>query len=987
MNKKSILSKIGVLTAVFTLNASLFVSSNKNPQKVDAYSASSLPTTIDLNDCNEQEIRSYYSSLNSLSASERQGTNLLKNLKPILKNNQKYLSYDSTNGSIWDAYCIVDRDWNKSPASALPAAAGTYNPSTNKITNYNWGGNSSTYENPYLHALYYNRDKTVIAQAYGDHSTNTAKGINREHIWPKGAGFDTSGAGGARGDIMHLWAANGHTNNIHSNNFYGYVDTNQSYTDIGDNDTYSMCAGNLSGKSKTIKSSSNTVFEPQDSDKGDIARACFYMVARYNYYSGSDADGINSNNPNLELVNDLSSFQNSGYTSTTSTTGKLGILQDLLEWNRLDPPDEFEIHRNNLCYNNFTNNRNPFIDFPSWADAIWGTVDQNGNYNPTVTTSASPSTDPVNTISSSNTFSISTRSINLEVNETAEIYATNASGDISWSIEDSAVASLNKTSTTNNEKVTVTALKGGTTTITATSGGNNVTCTVTVTEVINYGTLTNPLSVDEASDLISFTGTTETPEPLYVKGIVASNSEFNTSYSNFDTVWLQSDDGNTEQAFKLYRLKFNDENLVDDYLSADSMVGKQVVVYGYGKIFNNAPQLTYYKNHTPAYPLLYEIGDPIPTAIELNKDAATIEVGETVTLTASLFPNNAVATIVWESSDESVATVNNGVVTGVKGGQATITVRASEYDLDAECVVTVNSAAPTPNDYLTNASSIATLHGEESSSLQSVTETLVFADALLDNAADISDIHIGEVTLDGKVGSNTNNNNPKYYSSDSTMRIYKGNTFTFTYSGNIKSISLTISSGSASSFSTDSGSYSNGTWTGEATSVTFTNTSNSTIKITDVSVTYSKQALTINSLCMRMGGLISVSDWSTINDEWPITDYGVMLFRTTEARLSTVLSVKEYFELGEENVTIIRKNSGTPGTPVNGYYDFSVQINITKVSNYNRYYCAAPFIVASGNYYFLPEIRYSINSLAAYYQTHDGCDLSSAALEYLATAH
>ena len=28
-----------------------------------------------------------------------------------------------------------------------------------------------------------------------------------------------------------------------------------------------------------------------------------------------------------------------------------GILEDLLEWNKLDPVDKHEIHRNNLCYN------------------------------------------------------------------------------------------------------------------------------------------------------------------------------------------------------------------------------------------------------------------------------------------------------------------------------------------------------------------------------------------------------------------------------------------------------------------------------------------------------------------------------------------------------------------------------------------------------------------------------------------------------------
>ena len=145
---------MGVLSlAAMAMIIGVFAGQKNEIKEAKGYSVSSLPTTIDLNDTSAANIRSYYSSLNNLSTSERQGTNLLKNLKTILKNGQKYLSYDSGT-SIWDVYCIVDRDWKKSPATSLPAAAGTYNSSTNKITNYNWGGNSSTYENPYLHALY-----------------------------------------------------------------------------------------------------------------------------------------------------------------------------------------------------------------------------------------------------------------------------------------------------------------------------------------------------------------------------------------------------------------------------------------------------------------------------------------------------------------------------------------------------------------------------------------------------------------------------------------------------------------------------------------------------------------------------------------------------------------------------------------------------------------------------------------------------------------
>ena len=110
------------------------------------------------------------------------------------------------------------------------------------------------------------------------------------------------------------------------------------------------------------------------------------MVARYNNIAGTDSS-IENDNPNLELVNDLAEWKDTGYISTSTTTGKLGILQDLLDWNKNDPVDTYELHRNNLLYGNFTNNRNPFIDFPEWADLIWG-EDKN-------TKSADPSSDEI----------------------------------------------------------------------------------------------------------------------------------------------------------------------------------------------------------------------------------------------------------------------------------------------------------------------------------------------------------------------------------------------------------------------------------------------------------------------------------------------------------------------------------------------------------------------------------------------------------------
>ncbi|MBQ8831797.1 MAG: DUF4465 domain-containing protein [Oscillospiraceae bacterium] len=79
------------------------------------------------------------------------------------------------------------------------------------------------------------------------------------------------------------------------------------------------------------------------------------------------------------------------------------------------------------------------------------------------------------------------------------------------------------------------------------------------------------------------------------------------------------------------------------------------------------------------------------TGVTLDKAEADVEVGSTVTLTATVSPENATdKTMNWSSSDETVATVADGVVTAVARGEATITVQAGEFT--ATCVVTVSNA-------------------------------------------------------------------------------------------------------------------------------------------------------------------------------------------------------------------------------------------------------------------------------------------------------
>ena len=80
---------------------------------------------------------------------------------------------------------------------------------------------------------------------------------------------------------------------------------------------------------------------------------------------------------------------------------------------------------------------------------------------------------------------------------------------------------------------------------------------------------------------------------------------------------------------------------------------------------------------------------PIPvTSVTLDKVSASLKAGETVTLKATVNPENASdKKITWSTSDASVATVNDGVVAALKVGAATIT--ATVGDKTADCVITV----------------------------------------------------------------------------------------------------------------------------------------------------------------------------------------------------------------------------------------------------------------------------------------------------------
>lgn len=156
---------------------------------------------------------------------------------------------------------------------------------------------------------------------------------NREHVWAKSRGFGGSPSTSkpASVDLHHLRPADASVNSARGNKWF-------------DN------GGNFHPEAKDCKTDSDS-WEPRDAVKGDIARMLFYMTVCYEGENG---------NPDLELTDHPLDNEDPNH----------GVLSTLLEWHKLDPVDAFEKKRNETIYS-IQGNRNPFIDFPDFANYIF----------------------------------------------------------------------------------------------------------------------------------------------------------------------------------------------------------------------------------------------------------------------------------------------------------------------------------------------------------------------------------------------------------------------------------------------------------------------------------------------------------------------------------------------------------------------------------------------------------------------------------------
>lgn len=82
------------------------------------------------------------------------------------------------------------------------------------------------------------------------------------------------------------------------------------------------------------------------------------------------------------------------------------------------------------------------------------------------------------------------------------------------------------------------------------------------------------------------------------------------------------------------------------------------------------------------------------TSVTLDKTTASVQVGSTVTLTATVEPVDATnKTVTWTSDNETVAKVEGGVVTGLSEGTASLVAMTADGGFSAVCNVTVAVAS------------------------------------------------------------------------------------------------------------------------------------------------------------------------------------------------------------------------------------------------------------------------------------------------------
>lgn len=255
------------------------------------------------------------------------------------------------------------------------------------------------------------------------------------------------------------------------------------------------------------------------------------------------------------------------------------------------------------------------------------------------------------------------------------------------------------------------ALKEGTAVITAKAGKVTASCTVTISGALNYGSEEDPLTPEEAHDLIAenFADGSQTVKMLYVSGVAEAVNKTYSSGNNV-TVNLRKTDGSYEAKYMTFYGALPEEG-VDTPEADDTVVAK-----GYAKVYSGEYELAPGKapaatsNTNPSIISVTKAVPPTLEDIEISGVASVNLYGkteaQTVELTASPVPAKAaLGDVTWTSSDPDHVTVSEaGLVTipldyVAEGGDSkTVTFTASNGTVTSSeaFAIVVSNSSDTP---------------------------------------------------------------------------------------------------------------------------------------------------------------------------------------------------------------------------------------------------------------------------------------------------
>lgn len=144
------------------------------------------------------------------------------------------------------------------------------------------------------------------------------------------------------------------------------------------------------------------------------------------------------------------------------------------------------------------------------------------------------------------------------------------------------------------------------------------------------------------------------------------------------------------------------DNILDGFAKTEAELNSKALYESLGWSFNNVWNIS----EGNGWPTLDMNVYGLVSDIEVTPKKGTLKVGQSMTLEAIVTPDDATnKSVVWTSSDNKVATVENGVVSGVGNGKATITVTTTDgTNLSDFAVITVS--APVDDSIVLNDSTV-----------------------------------------------------------------------------------------------------------------------------------------------------------------------------------------------------------------------------------------------------------------------------------------